>query len=184
MKKVKELGWFLIALFAPIVLMGVAAVAFPKTPSFVGNEHYIRLFLHDQIFLKSLLNTVLIPLITAFLVVTVFAAIMYVLSKKKPVSRRWFYIGGAALGSVASLLCRSIMDGMIALYPADSYDTSTLVLNITSLPTAQMGAMTLFRNAMISLSIGVFVVFTFWIFECIRLVIRNIKKGGGVNGNS
>lgn len=176
MKKVKELGWFLLAFFVPLVLIGVAAVAFPKTPSFVGYEHYIRLFLKDQIFLKSLLNTVLIPLITAFLVVTVFAAVMYVLSKKKSVSRRWFYIGGAALGSVASLLCRSIMDGMIALYPAESYDTSTLVLNITSLPTAQMGAMTLFNNAMLSLSIGALAAFIFWIFECIGVVVRNIKK--------
>lgn len=85
MKKIKELLIFIALLVTPILVhfavLGIGNLISPS-PSFIGFDNYIRLFLNDKTFLTVLFNTFAGQIIISFIVSAVLAVIIFLLRKK------------------------------------------------------------------------------------------------------
>ena len=119
MKKIKELLIFIVLLITPIVVhfavLGIGNLISPS-PSFIGFDNYIRLFLNDKTFLTVLFNTFAGQIIISFIVSAVLAVIIFSLRKKIKAPRLIFYIGSIILGNVVSWALPWFKHFFIALY--------------------------------------------------------------------
>ena len=107
MKKIKELLIFIALLITPLIMvfvaLGIGNLISPS-PSFIGFDNYVRLFLNDKTFLTVLFNTFAGQIIISFIVSAVLAVIVFLLRKKIKAPRLIFYIGSISLGTVASFI--------------------------------------------------------------------------------
>lgn len=119
MKKIKELLIFIALLVTPILVhfavLGIGNLISPS-PSFIGFNNYIRLFLNDKTFLSVLFNTFAMQIIISFIVSAVLAVIIFLLRKKIKAPRLIFYIGSIILGNVVSWALPWFKHFFIALY--------------------------------------------------------------------
>lgn len=119
MKKIKELLIFIALLITPILMifvaLGIGNLISPS-PSFIGFNNYIRLFLNDKTFLSVLFNTFAMQIIISFIVSAVLAVIIFLLRKKVKSPRLIFYIGSIILGNVVSWALLWFKHFFIALY--------------------------------------------------------------------
>ena len=119
MKKIKELLIFIALLVTPILVhfaaLGIGNLISPS-PSFIGFNNYVRLFLNDKTFLSVLFNTFAMQIIISFIVSAVLAVIIFLLRKKIKAPRLIFYIGSIILGNVVSWALPWFKHFFIALY--------------------------------------------------------------------
>lgn len=119
MKKIKELLIFIALLVTPILVhfavLGIGNLISPS-PSFIGFDNYVRLFLNDKTFLSVLFNTFAMQIIISFMVSAVLAVIIFLLRKKIKAPRLIFYIGSIILGNVVSWALPWFKHFFIALY--------------------------------------------------------------------
>jgi hypothetical protein len=163
MRKIKEMLLLLVLLVVSYILF--LMVSFPS-PFVVGLDNYIRMFLNDKIFRKALFNTVFAPALFSFLIVAVFAIIVFIVRKKIKVPRWVFYIGSVFVGAITALLCkaysfislRELLSSYIVVYSPTVFD----VISIS--------------NVLLSLYIGIFIAFVFWVLELIVNIIKKIRR--------
>lgn len=180
MKKIKELLLFLAFLIIPFVLFfvisGFTADLISDLPSFVGVVNYIRMFSNDKIFLKSLLNTLLKPAIVSFLLVLVFAVIVFLVRKKIKVRRWVFYLGSVFIGSITTLFYTAYF-GISSFHTTSNLFAAqqTLISHIFDYRPYVLYAINP-TNVFFSLYIGILTAFVFWILELISDIIKNFRR--------
>ena len=178
MKKIKELLLFLAFLIIPFVLFfvisGFTADLISDLPSFVGVVNYIRMFSNDKIFLKSLLNTLLKPAIVSFLLVFVFAVIVFLVRKKIKVRRWVFYLGSVFIGSVTTLFYTAYL-GILSFHTSSNLYAAQQTLISHILDYRPSVNVITFQNVLFSMCIGILTAFVFWILELICYIIKLIK---------
>ena len=163
MKKTKELLLFLVALFAPVAIFFIVlAFSSVLNSRFVGIENYIRLFLHDKVFGKALLNTFLGPFIFSFLAVSFFAVIIVITRKKIKMPRNAFYITSACIGTITALLYVVYSKMAFLGVPRYLLGYSRTILTIS--------------DVLLFLFVGVFTAFIFWVMELIVDTAKSIRN--------
>lgn len=172
MRKIKELLLFLIVLLVPVVLFLVASGnVLSDQPHFVGASNYLRLFLHDQIFVKALLNTIAIPV----LCVSVFAVLVCLLRKKIKTPRVLFYMGSVLIGSIASLAHVVYISITLFGVPKHLYASEVLVSLTGDLQMSLWDVLSV-GHILSALYIGVFTAFVFWILEQIVDAVKIFRR--------
>ncbi len=183
MKKTKELLLFIALLVMPIILFfivsGFSADLISNTPKFVGIINYIRLFLNDKTFVKALFNTVAMPIAISFFIVSVFALVMFFVRKKIKAPRLIFYSGGVIIGAITSIICMMCISIATFGEISQSYEAQTIVSHIVDYKPSVFDAITL-PNIFISLFVGIFTVFVFWIIELIIDIFKHYKSKGNL----
>lgn len=186
MKRIKELLLFITALLAPLALVLVisafTAYVLPGRPLFVGIENYLRMFSNDRIFGKALLNTVLAPTICSFLIVAVFAMIVFIVRKKIKVPRKVFYIGGVFAGAIAALLCTVCVNVAFLRAPELSYAVQSIVSHNGDYTADRVNVLSI-SNVTLSLYIGILTTFIFWIMELTVNVVRTARNPRKAHGD-
>ena len=176
MKKTKELLLFLTLLvISPViffVISGFTADVISDKPSFVGVENYIRMFLHDKTFGKALLNTILTPAIVSFLLVSVFAVIVFLVRKKITLPRWVFYLGSVLIGGMTALIYILCVNVVLFGVPSNLYATQTIVSHIVGYKPSVFDAINP-PSVLLSFYIGILTAFVFWILE---LIVDIVKK--------
>lgn len=174
MKKIKELLIFIALLITPILMifvaLGIGNLISPS-PSFIGFNNYIRLFLNDKTFLSVLFNTFAMQIIISFIVSAVLAVITFLLRKKIKAPRLIFYIGSISLGTVASL-ARNVV--LFLNTPNQVPDSLANALNYKP---SIFDAISL-QNIFVALYVGIITALVFWILE---LIVTLFKKRGYKN---
>lgn len=180
MKNLKEFLLFIAVLIIPfmlfLIITSFSADIISDSLSFVGIDNYIRLFLHDKVFIKALFNTVLKPAIASFLAMSVFALIVYLCRKKIKLPRWGFYLGGMFVGGITAFIY--VVNINIAFFgvPDSVYNTQTIISHIDDTKPFLCDIITI-PNVLFSLYIGVLTIFVFWVLELITDVVKNtIRK--------
>ncbi len=176
MRKIKEMLLFLALLVAPLVLFfvisGFAADLISDRPSFVGVENYIRMFLHDKTFGKALRNTILTPAIVSFLLVPVFAVIVFLVRKKIKVPRWVFYLGSMLIGGMTALIYILCVNVVLFGVPSNLYAAQTIVSHILDYKPSVFDVINP-PHLLFSFYVGILTAFVFWILE---LIVDIVKK--------
>lgn len=180
MKKVKEGLMFLALLVMPLVLFfvvsGFAADLISDRPSFVGLDNYIRMFLNDKTFGKALLNTFLTPALVSFLLVLVFALIIFFIRKKIKVARWAFYLGSVIVGGVTTLIYNVYLSISLSHITGNLlYATQTIVSHIADYKPSVFDIINP-TNVLFSLYIGILTAFVFWILELMVDIVKNFRR--------
>ena len=177
MKKLKELLLLIVFLIMPIIVyfivLGFKADMISDNFSFVGVSNYIRMFSNDKIFIKALINTFTIPIAFSFLFVFILVLIMFFVRKK--VSRLILYIGSVFIGAIISLAYR--VYSSTALFSAQSqiYAAQTVVSHIVDYSPSIFNVITI-PNVLLSLYVGIFTAFIFWILELLIELVKRFKR--------
>lgn len=180
MKKVKEGLLFLAILIIPIVLF---FIIFPflgnmlsSSPSLVGVGNYIRMFLNDKTFLKVLLNTFLKPALVGFLLVLVFAVIVFLVKKKIKVPRWAFYLGSVIVGGVTTLIYNVYLSISLSRITGNLlYATQTILTHIADYKPSVFDIINP-TNVLFSLYTGILTAFVFWILELMVDIVKNFRR--------
>lgn len=184
MKRMKELLLFMVTLFAPLVLSLVvsafSADIFSDRLHFVGVANYIRLFLNDKTFAKALFNTVFAPALFSFLIVAVFAMIVFIVRKKIKVPRWVFYIGSVFAGAITALLYIVCVNMAFLRASEQSHAAQTIVSHIVDYSPSIFDVISI-SNVLLSLYIGIFIAFVFWVLELIIDIVKNLRRKGRCN---
>lgn len=171
MKKIKELLIFIALLIAPVLLLfvvlGIGNLISPS-PSFIGFDNYIRLFLNDKTFLTALFNTFAGQIMISFIVSAVLVVIVFLLRKKIKAPRLIFYIGSISLGTVASL-ARNVV--LFLNTPNQVLDSLANALNYKP---SIFDAISL-QSIFVALYVGIITALIFWILELIISLF--VKRG-------
>ncbi len=174
MKKIKEFLLFLGLLFAPVVFYVI--VSFLATNlisdkvSFVGLYNYIRMFTNDEMFLTSLLYSILPPFILSIIFVSVFRLIAYLVKNKIKIYRWAFYLCSVFIGGLVSIFY-SICLNLISLFKSSDITQAiqTLESHIGPFSSSVFNA----TNIIFAIYIGVLTAFVFWILE---QIIESVNK--------
>lgn len=179
MKKVKEMLIFLALLVVPLLLyfivLGFTADVISNRPSFVGINNYIRMFLNDKTFGMALINAILAPAMVSFVSVSVFAVIVFFVRKKIKVPRWVFYLGSVFIGGMTALIYILCVNAALFGVPSDLYAAQTIVSHIFGYKPSVFDAITV-PNVLISLYVGVFTAFVFWILELVPDIVKKVRK--------
>ncbi len=179
MRRIKELLLFMVILLIPIVLIlvisGFTADLISDKPSFVGAENYIRMFLHDKTFGKALLNTILTPAIVSFLLVSVFAVIVFLVRKKIKVQRWVFYLGSVLIGGMTALVYILYVNVVLFGVPSNLYAAQTIVSHIVGYKPSVFDVINP-PNLLFSFYVGILTAFVFWILELIVDIVKNFIR--------
>lgn len=184
MKKTKELLLFIALLIMPIILFfivsGLKSDMLSNSLKFVGIANYIRMFFYDKIFIKALFNTVAMPILFGFLSVIIFAVIMLFVRKKIRTPRLTFYIGGVFIGWLISLICTVCMGISVSGAQNHIYATQTVTTHILDYSPSIFDLLSI-QNVLLSLFVGIFTAFIFWILELIVDVVKKFQKRKGIS---
>lgn len=163
MKRFKELLWFvgsLVGLSIVAVLLWLFPIgdvtSFP--PAFVGREEYMRLFLHDPTFLKSVFFTYVSTALYGLVGIALFTAVACAVKRKVRISRPVYY---AISGGVGSITVFAVNMGTVIVVSR-----------------ALGGVSVLLNNILTALQCGVLAVFVVWIGEMVFRLIRRAKAKG------
>ena len=173
MKKAKELLWFLIPFFA--VMLATLVYALVKSISygirFTGPVRYALLFLSDKNLSIAFINTYLLNIGCALIGFGIFAVFCKAISKKRNVSRKFFYIAGILVASAFNflMLLISISDG---LRGSETYPAHTIV---EAAPPSVWQMIDGF-NVISSVKFGTIAVFLVWLIETIIGAIKRKNK--------
>ncbi len=183
MKKIKELLLFVVPLIVlPVIslmVLGFTADVISDRPSFVGLDNYIRMFLNDKTFGKALFNTAFAPALFSFLIVAVFAMIVFIVRKKIKVPRIVFYIGSIFVGAITALLyivCRNMAFNQ-------SYAVQTIVSHIGDYSPSIFDVLSI-SNVLFSFYIGIFTAFVFWGIERIVAFVKRKRRTSDEQGRT
>ncbi len=167
MKKIKEFLLLFVSLilltFAPFVIF----ITRRGENSFMGNAHYLRLFLNDGVFWNSIFNTYCKALIFSVLAVACVALSCRFIKYVK--SRKFFYPVSIILASIVAFL--SIYFNRVNYFglPMGVYDPQYLISG--SQPPVSVSL----YDVLLALQIGLLTVLLFWIAETIIFSIKNRK---------
>ena len=173
MKKAKEFLWFLIPFLATLIVTFLYSLI--KTHSygveFAGPLRYILLFLSDKTLMKALVNTYLANIGCSLVGVGIFAIICKAISKKRNVSKKFFYIASMPIAAVFNFLMLIISIGY-DIVSSDTYPAHTIV------ETAPPNVWQLIDGFDIisSVKFGIIAVFLFWLIETVIGTIKRKNK--------
>ena len=179
MRKRKELFLFMTMLIVPpafpLIVSALSAYVLSDRPQFVGVVNYIRMFSNDKLFGKTLFNTVFGPAIFSFLIVAVFAVIVYLVRKKIKVSRKVFYIGGVFVGAITTLAYVACINAAFLRAPGKLNAVQTIVSHIGNYSPNVFNVISI-STVSLSLYIGILTAFVFWIMELIGDIVKSLVR--------
>lgn len=181
MKKTKELLLFLMFLLMPPILCVIVTGVFScvaGSAHFIALENYIRMFSNDKIFVKALVNTIILPTLVSIFAVAVFALFAFFARKKIKVPRWLFYLGSVFIGGVTALIytvCASVSAIRVL-----SHSITALQSYVVAYQPSVFDAIT-FLNVFLSVYIGIFTAFIFLLLELILDAIKMLKDKGALN---
>ena len=167
MKKFKEFLLLFVPFIVFTILPIIIFVANLDINAFVGYEHYLRLFLNDDIFWNAIFNIYYKAIIFSALAVVCVALLCHLIKYIK--SRKVFYPVSVVLASVVSFLSTYMNSVNYFGLPIGVYSTQYLISN--SHPPV---AVTIY-DILLALQIGFLTTFLFWLVETFILFIKNRK---------
>ena len=176
MKILKRMLWILI----PVIIVIALPIIFhftlqSTTPKFIGLQNYLRLFIHDKIFLKAVFNTLLPPLLLAlFSGLVLYLVRTFFLNKVK---RKWvapvYYVLLFVIPTLCSC-CYRIANIFTALEIAAS--SANVIMNHLSDYSEiryEPALITIFWHSAL---IGAFTCLVFWLIDKLVNRLKRNKK--------
>ena len=176
MKKFKEFLWLLIP-FLVLGIVGIVSLAvyisagnlLQSQPSvFVGVVNYISLFGTDKVAIRAILNTFLPGMVASVIALGIFTVICRLVSKKREISKKFYYIVSTLVGTVAAFFTN------VAIHAFDVAVTDNGYAMEWSFK-AMLRNLDIF-NAIFSIQLAIIAVFLFWIIETIVGAIKRKNK--------
>lgn len=165
MKKLKEFLWFLIP-FLVLGIVGIVGLSIrisagnilqPQTSVFASIANYISLFSADKVAIRAILNTCLPGMAASVLGVGICTVICKIASKKREISKRFYYAIGALVGAVAAFFTSAAIHAFEASVTDNGY---AMVWSFK----AMLRNLDIF-NAIFSIQFAIVAVFLFWLAE-------------------
>ncbi len=166
MKSFKQLLCFIIPSVVCWILYFLPSVLsydIINKPSFMGIENYLRIFLNDSLFIKTLFNTISPYILITVIMVILALALKYLLKKKYKYFNFIFY------SSV--LILNTACYHFYQLFLVWSYNS----LNYNPISSFRYFYTFDFNSLLLSLQWGIFACFLFWLGNLIIEKIKNRK---------
>ncbi|GEM_PF-5758197 len=130
MNRKREIIIFLIAALISAAALIIAFIPFGDGPRFIGTADYLRLFIKETLFTKSLIFSILLPLASAIATCAIITAVFAFVLRTRG-SRRLYYLLLIALSSISTMMFFIACGGRgLLILVASSFFISTLAVFI------------------------------------------------------